>query len=289
MRHRVLAAQASRRGCISVSKNQPMEITPDAVWRHLDSLTKPPRSLGRLEELAHCLRVIQQTTDPRTKPRRLVLFAADHGVVASGVSAWPSDVTALVVQTILAGKAASTVLARESATETVLVNVGVRHEVTWNAAVSAATVRYRDARICAGTRNMAEEPALMVDEIRGPRTLDETKWAKRLKWGMQVVLVGEMGIGNTTSAACLAMLLANVPLLDAVGRGAGADDATMARKRKVVQASVERGRQIWKQDAIAAIASVAGLEIAAIAGFFIQRHNAGLTILLDGYMASARL
>src|SRR5687768_7905962 len=99
-------------------------LSTEDVWRHLDGLTKPQRSLGRLEELACRLCVIQQTLAPQTRPRRLVLFAGDHGVAAAGVTAWPSSVTGLMVRTIASGKAASTVFARQTQTETVLVNVG---------------------------------------------------------------------------------------------------------------------------------------------------------------------
>src|SRR5438874_10685153 len=101
-----------------------MPLNSQDIWARIDSLAKPPRSLGKLEELAARLCEVQQTLEPRTKPRRLVLFAADHGVAASGVTAWSSAVTGLMVRNILAGGAASTVLARQSATETVLVDAG---------------------------------------------------------------------------------------------------------------------------------------------------------------------
>src|SRR5262245_32337432 len=105
-----------------------MSVALDDIWRHLDGLTKPPRSLGRLEELAARLCLVQQTLSPRTLPRRLVIFAADHGVAAAGVTAWPSAVTSLMVRNMHGGGAASTVLARQTDTETVLVNVGTLQE-----------------------------------------------------------------------------------------------------------------------------------------------------------------
>jgi nicotinate-nucleotide--dimethylbenzimidazole phosphoribosyltransferase len=104
---------------------------------------------------------------------------------------------------------------------------------------------------------------------------------------VRVLAAGEMGIGNTTPAACLAMLLADVPLAAAVGRGAGADDATLKRKRQVVEQAVHRARQQWIHSPLAAIAAVGGLEIAAMAGLFAEAHEAGLTVLLDGYVAGA--
>jgi nicotinate-nucleotide--dimethylbenzimidazole phosphoribosyltransferase len=267
-----------------------MALTSADIWNHLDSLTKPPRSLGRLEELALQLCAIQQTITPRTKPRRLVLFAGDHGVVAAGVSAWPAAVTASMVRTIRQGKAASTVFAKESETEVALINVGVHQETMADVEPVEAlqlAVRYRDARVCAGTRNLAEQSALSSDEFLQALDVGRQEAKAAARDGMQVVVAGEMGIGNTTPASCLAMLLADVPLKDAVGRGAGADDLTMERKREAVQRAVDRSRRRWPEDQLAAIAGVSGLEIAAMAGFFMAAHSAGLTVILDGYVASA--
>lgn len=266
-----------------------MTVSVETAWSHLDGLTKPPRSLGRLEELAVRLCVIQQTLSPQTRPRRLVLFAGDHGVVSSGVSAWPSEVTALMVRTIREGKAASTVLARATGTDAVLVNVGVRRGSVADAGPSAidTCVRYRDACICAGTRNLAEEPALAPDEFSEALEVGRQEAVSAARDGVQLVIGGEMGIGNTTAASCLAMLLADVPLIEAVGRGAGADEATLERKRRIVQSAVDRSRRLWAYHPLAAIAAVGGLEIAAMAGFFIEAHRAGLTILLDGFVAGA--
>jgi nicotinate-nucleotide--dimethylbenzimidazole phosphoribosyltransferase len=256
------------------------------IWRHLDGLTKPPRSLGRLEELAARLCQIQQTLAPKTTPRRLVLFAADHGVAAAGVTAWPMSVTGLMVRNMCSGGAASTVLARQAGVDTVLVNVGTIEEPIADPSPVTA-LKYRSSRVCAGTRNLAEEPALTCDELHRAWKIGAEEAASAARDGMRLVIAGEMGIGNTTSAACLAMLLADVPLMEAVGRGAGADDATLARKRAVVEQAVLRARAMRSNDPLAAIASVAGLELAAMGGFFAAAQAAGLTILLDGYVASA--
>lgn len=134
---------------------------------------------------------------------------------------------------------------------------------------------------------MLEEPAMRIEEFDRAVEIGRQEADRAASDGIQVVLAGEMGIGNTTSAACLAMLLADVPLAYAVGRGAGADDATMDRKRAIVQQVVERARQEWDRDPVAAIASVSGLEIVAMAGFFSAARSLGLTVLLDGYVASA--
>lgn len=253
-------------------------MTHDEIARHLDALTKPPGSLGRLEELAARLCFVQQTLAPKTRPRRLILFAADHGVVAEGVSAWPSEVTGLMIRNILSGGAASSALARATDTELLLVDVG---------AVSDPLPEqpgYVIAKVRSGTRNLAREPALTVAEFDRAWDVGAAQARNAAADGVRVVAAGEMGIGNTTAAACLAVLLAGVPVERAVGRGAGADDATLARKRAVVElatraqaAPVEKG----------AIAAVSGLEIAAIAGFFATASAAGLTVVLDGFIATA--
>src|SRR5688572_16342593 len=144
-----------------------MALGASDIWKHIDSLTKPPRSLGRLEELALRLCLIQQTTSPRTKPRRLVLFAGDHGVVASGVSAWPSEITALMVRTICSGKAASTIFAQENGIETHVVNVGVSSDLATELEPLhiATSIQYHDRRVRAGTRNLAIDVALTTDEF----------------------------------------------------------------------------------------------------------------------------
>lgn len=264
-----------------------MSISLEDIWRHLDGLTKPPRSLGRLEELAARLCWVQQSLSPQTSPRRLVIFTADHGVASAGVTIWPSAVTSVMIRNMCAGGAASTVLARRTGTEAVLVNVGTLDDPVSEPPTIRSEICYRSRRVRAGTRNLAEEPALTVAEFRQAWDVGAAEARAAAGDQMRVVLAGEMGIGNTTSASCLAMLLADVPLLDAVGRGAGADDVTLDRKRHVVGRAVARARVLWNSDPLAAIAAVAGLEIAAMAGFFVEAHAAGMTVILDGSVASA--
>lgn len=264
-----------------------MSLIRDDVWWHLDGLTKPPRSLGRLEELAARLCEVKQTLQPETTPRRLILFAADHGVVRAGVTAWPASVTGLMIHNMCAGGAASTVLARQFGAEVVIFDVGSNEPQSVPTSAIGPGIHFHDRRIRAGTRNLAEEPALTVEEFREAWQVGVAAARDAAQDQMRVVLVGEMGIGNTTATSCLAALLADVPLLDVVGPGAGADAETVARKRLVVERAVGRARQLWAADPVAAIASVAGLEIVAMAGCFAEAHARGLTIVLDGAVATA--
>jgi nicotinate-nucleotide--dimethylbenzimidazole phosphoribosyltransferase len=256
-------------------------LTPADIRRHLDQLTKPPGSLGRLEALAVRLAAIQQTIAPRTRPRRLVLFAADHGVVAEGVTAWPAAVTHQMVRNITAGGAASSVLARTTGTDLRVIDVGTLGPDLGN--VSGYACR----KVRAGSRNLAQEPALTVEEFERALSVGREQALVAATDGMRLVAAGEMGIGNSTPASCLTAILANVPVEMAVGRGAGADDAQLARKRAVVAAAALAQRDLLHREPSAAIAAVAGLEIAALAGFFMAAADHGLTVVLDGYIATA--
>ncbi len=196
----------------------------EEIWNHLDSLTKPVRSLGRLEDLAARLCDVQQTISPRTAPRRIVLFAGDHGVAAAGVTAWPAEVTRLMIKNIRGGGAASSVLARQTQTDLVLIDVGVLGDEIADDGQSGGLnvgVRFRSCRIRPGTRDLSREPALTVNEFEQAFRVGRDQAKAAVADGMRVVAAGEMGIGNTTPAACLAMLLADVPLAEAVGRAQG--------------------------------------------------------------------
>ena len=257
-------------------------IDQSAALARLDSLAKPRGSLGHLEATAAGLCVTQATLRPETRPRTIVLFAADHGCVAAGVTAWPSAVTQLMIGTIAAGKAASSVLARETGTDIRLVDVG-----SLGPALAPAPDFYRSAPVRAGTCNLAVEPAMSVAEFDAAWAVGADEARRALAAGAKMLAAGDMGIGNTTPSACLAMLLAEVPLDQAVGPGAGSDAAVMARKREVVAAAVARARPQLAVSSKAAIAEIAGLEIAAMAGFYATAATAGVTVVLDGFVSGA--
>ncbi|MFQ3652120.1 MAG: nicotinate-nucleotide--dimethylbenzimidazole phosphoribosyltransferase [Gemmataceae bacterium] len=253
-------------------------MTPDLVRTQLDALAKPPGSLGRLEELASGLCLSQQTLNPRTTPRRLVLFAADHGVVREGVSQWPSTVTGRILRACVEGRSASAVLAQRTHTQLRVVDVGSLAEPLaprWN---------YRCAKVRAGTRNLAIEPALTAEEFQAAFVIGQQEADAALKDGCSILIAGEMGIGNTTPASCLTALFTGAHPEAVVGRGAGADDATFHRKRAVVAAALERYRSL---DLLDAAAALGGLEIAAMAGFMEAAAQHGQTLLLDGFVATA--
>jgi nicotinate-nucleotide--dimethylbenzimidazole phosphoribosyltransferase len=253
----------------------------EAARRHLDRLAKPPGSLGRLEDLAARLCTIQGTLSPRTRPRRVVVFVADHGVVDEGVSAWPSSVTAVMIRSIARGGAACAALAASCDAEIVLVDVGSQSEPL------PPQPGYEVRKVAPGTANLARGPAMSSSEFELALTVGVEQARRAHEDGMNLVAAGEMGIGNTTSASCLAVLLAGVPLARAVGRGAGADDVSLERKRRVVEQAAARAARSLTENPRGAIAEVGGFEIVAMAGFFLEARRLGLTIVLDGMIATA--
>lgn len=258
------------------------------IASHLDGLCKPPRSLGELERLAFRLCQIQDTLTPCTRPRRLVVFAADHGVVRQGVSAWPAEVTSAVTGVMATGRTASGVMSRVSETQYRVVNVGCLQPPMVERSSRPATERYLDAPVRCGTRDLATEAAMSRDEFAAAWQVGAAQAEQAHADRVRVIAGGEMGIGNTTASACLACLLAGAPVAEAVGRGAGVDDDGLAAKQKVVKRVTDHIRPLadqgeWRQVA----AAVGGLEIVALAGFYAAAARHRMTIVLDGYIASS--
>jgi nicotinate-nucleotide--dimethylbenzimidazole phosphoribosyltransferase len=257
-------------------------LTFEAAIAHLDAKAKPTGSLGRLERIAARLAVTEQSLSPQTRPRCILLFAGDHGVVENGVSAWPSAVTTAMMATISMGRASSNALARAAQCDLGLVDVG---SVTPLSDPLPAFVS--DQRIASGTQNLAHGAAMTEAQFDAAWAIGAQMAHMAIADGYRVLIAGEMGIGNTTSAACLTMLLAGTDAVSATGKGAGADDAMRAHKQAIVDAAVTRERPKFAIAPKPAIAALCGFEIAAMAGYYVAAAQAGVTILLDGYVTTA--
>ena len=257
-------------------------IQSNEIRAHMDRLIKPKGSLGQWESLAERLCLVQQSLHPIVRPAELVVFAADHGVVEAGVTLWPSMITTVMIEQIAQGNSASAVLAQLYELDYRIVDVG---------SVAPPRIthpRLAIRRVASGTKNLSKESAMTVEEFREAFAIGEDEARMTFQRGAKLVIAGDMGIGNTTSASCLARLLADVSMEHVVGIGAGADDQSLERKRSVVQIATDRvmercGRTIDE----AGMAAVSGFEIAAIAGFFVQSAKQKQTILLDGMIATA--
>jgi nicotinate-nucleotide--dimethylbenzimidazole phosphoribosyltransferase len=258
----------------------------DPAWRdragaRLDGLTKPRHSLGRLEWIAARLCGIQETVAPRAAPRRIVVFAADHGVTAEGVSAYPSAVTAQMVGNFLRGGAAINALARAAAAELCVVDVGVAGDI--DAAGTAASFVSR--RVRPGTRNMVHGPAMSPGELASAIDVGLDIADAAARDGVAVLACGDMGIGNTTAASAMTAAFTGAPASDVTGRGTGIDDEGFSRKVAAITRALrvnEPGRH-----PLDVLRAVGGLEIAAIAGACVGAAAHRMAIVGDGFIATA--
>jgi nicotinate-nucleotide--dimethylbenzimidazole phosphoribosyltransferase len=258
----------------------------DQSWRdraetRLARLTKPPNSLGRLEWVGARLCAIQQTLSPHAGPRRIVVFAADHGVTVEGISAYPSAVTAQMVGNFLRGGAAINVLARMADAELWVVDVGVAGDI----GVAGNRTQFMSRRVRAGTRNMTEGAAMSLVELDAAITTGLEMADAAAADGVAVLACGEMGIGNTTAASAMTAALADVPIANVTGRGTGIDDGMFMRKVEVVTRALRvnhPGRQ-----PLDVLRTVGGLEIAAIVGAYVGAAGHRMAIIGDGFIATA--
>ena len=254
-----------------------------AAAEHQDRLTKPRGALGRLESLGIQLAAIAGVSPPAVpEPATVAVFAGDHGVVAEGVTPWPQEVTAQMVANFSAGGAAINVLARHVGAEVVVVDVGVAGDVDATGSLLVRKVRR-------GTRNLAIEPAMTRDEARAARDVGAEVAADAVARGARVLVTGEMGIGNTTPAAALVAACTGLPATRVTGRGTGIDDERLALKIGVIERALGRFAAEDDDDPLALLASLGGLEIAALAGFIVGGAHARVPVIVDGVIALSAL
>ncbi len=242
-------------------------------------LTKPAGALGALEDVSITMCGIQRTCPPRPLARPVVaVFAADHGVHAQGVTPWPQEVTASMIENFRAGGAAVNVLARQFGAEVYVVDMGV------NATVDADE-HVLDHKIRRGTSDLAAGPAMTREEAAEAVLRGAEVGRRLIGAGHDCLLTGDMGIANTTASAALIAALTGAEAGDVTGRGTGIDDQTLAHKTSVVQAGLDRPRDV--DDPLAVLASLGGFEHAGLVGFVLAAAGAGVPVVLDGMIAGA--
>ena len=248
--------------------------------RRLDSKTKPPRSLGRLEDLACQLAAIRGAAEPlTTRPAKaIVVMGADHGVAAEGVSAYPQEVTGQMLLNFACGGAAINVLARQAGARVVVVDMGVAHP-------PAPRPEIRTSAIGPGTANFTRGPAMSRAQALQALATGAALADALVREGIGLVGIGEMGIANTTSASALAAVFTGAPPEEVTGRGTGIDDATFRRKVDVVRRGLDVNRPDGA-DAVDALAKVGGFEIAGLAGVTLGAAAARVPVVVDGFIAS---
>ena len=249
-----------------------------AARDRLDRMTKPPGSLGVLEDVAAQLAGTAGVCPaPLPTPAAVAVFAGDHGVHAQGVTPWPQEVTAQMVANFLAGGAVVNAFAASLGADVVVVDVGV-------AASSEPAPRLLDRNVRRGTADLALGPAMTLDEARRAVEVG-IEVARELAADHGCLVTGDMGITNTTASAALVCAFTGASPDAATGRGTGVDDPTLARKVEVVGRAV--GRLHGDEDPLTVLAEVGGLEHAALAGFVLGAAAARVPVVLDGVIAGS--
>jgi nicotinate-nucleotide--dimethylbenzimidazole phosphoribosyltransferase len=249
-----------------------------AAQRHLDALTKPPGSLGRLEALAARL-VALRGAPPSVEHPVVFTFAADHGVVAEGVSAYPPSVTAQMVENFLRGGAAVNVLARQAGARVVVADFGVASPI-------GSHEQLVRCPLGAGTANMAREPALTPAQAEAGIEAGAGLAEAAIAAGADLLVTGEMGIGNTTAASAITAVLTATAPETVTGRGAGLDDAGWQRKVDVVRRALATNRPDAR-DGLDVLTKVGGFEVAGLVGVMLTGAARRVPVVLDGFIAGA--
>lgn len=248
---------------------------------HLDTLTKPLGSLGTLEDLAAQMMSIRQDDFAEPLRKAVYVFAADHGITAEGVSAYPSEVTRQMVLNFLAQGAAINVLAKMHRVEMSVVDVGVDADFD-------GVVGLLHRKVRRGSRNMLHEPAMSDEELAQALELGIELAEDAKTNGQNLLAVGEMGIGNTTAASAITSALTRVPVALVTGNGTGLNAAAHAHKSEVIEAVVQRYFQAnTAPDPLEVLRCVGGLEIAAMTGFILGAARQGIAVVADGFISTA--
>ncbi len=249
------------------------------IREKIDLKTKPTGALGLLEELAYQIASVQNTLNTNLVAPHIIVFAASHGIAASGVSAYPTEVTAQMVLNFLNGGAAINAFTRQHQIELTVVDAGVDYEFP-------NSEKLLDRKIGFGTKNFLETTAMTADECL--RCLEEgAELVKSVsETGCNVIGFGEMGIGNTSSAAMIMSRLLGLPLADCVGIGTGLDDAGLDRKLSLLSQAAELHKDVGN-DPLQVLQTFGGFEIAMMCGAMLEAAARQMIVLVDGFIASS--
>ena len=253
-----------------------------ALQHKLDHKTKPLGSLGMLETLARQLGEILGTETPALREPQLIVFAGDHGLAARGVSAYPSDVTWQMVENFLAGAAAVSVLARQHGIALTVVDCGVAHDFAPRQPVPAGQPQLLLRKIAHGTADASQQPAMTTAQCRQAITNGQ-ELVRHLPGN--ALLLGEMGIGNSSAAALLLSRLDGLDIALCTGAGTGLDEAAVIRKTDVLRAVLQRHADVTAP--LDALAAFGGFEIATMVGAVLQAASERRVVLVDGFIATS--
>ncbi len=264
---------------ISLPCPAPSALHRKAAAARQGQLTKPPGSLGRLEDVAITLAGLQGTDTPSADDAAVILFAGDHGVTAQGVSAFPSAVTVEMLRNFAQGGAAISVMARALGVPLTVIDAGTLADAAIDGVIE-------DKRRC-GTEDFSVQPAMTEDDVAfafaaGQRAVASTTTTT----AQDILLFGEMGIGNTTAATAIAAALLGVAARTVVGAGTGMDTPGQERKAQVIDAALALHNLSKKREPLTILRHVGGLEIVALTGGIMAAAQAGIPVLVDGFIVS---
>jgi nicotinate-nucleotide--dimethylbenzimidazole phosphoribosyltransferase len=264
----------------------------EAARKRQNMLTKPPGSLGRLEDLSIQLCSITGKLKPVINQKAVIIMAADHGVTAEGVSAYPKAVTTQMVMNFLNGGAAINVLARQIGARIVVVDVGVaavniNHEqVLREISTITANTSLVQHKVAFGTQNMTLGPAMTPDQADEAIMVGYEVLDREIKQGLDLVAVGDMGIGNTTASSAIVSVITGKSPGEVTGRGTGIDDSGLKRKVAVIEQALQVNHPN-QYDPLDVLSKVGGLEIAGLVGIILNAASYRLPIVLDGLVSGA--
>lgn len=261
--------------------SSPSQDLAAALTHKINNKTKPLGALGRLEQLALQIGLIQNSLSPALSKPVMMVFAGDHGIVEAGVSPYPQAVTQQMVLNFLAGGAGINVFAKQNNMEVRVIDAGVNHQF-------AAHPALIDAKVDMGTRNFLVEPAMTAAQCEQALARGARMAQHEISQGTNVLGFGEMGIGNTSAASALMAALCHLPIEQCVGRGTGLDDAGLQKKISVIhQALQHHGVDPSQPEQV--LATFGGFEIAMMAGAMLGAAEQKAVLLIDGFIATSAL
>ena len=251
-----------------------------ALQAKIDQKTKPLGSLGQLEALALQIGLTQNSLTPRLNKPCILIFAGDHGIVEAGVSAYPQTVTAQMVGNFLAGGAAISIFAKQHNLDLLIVDAGVNADLD-------SHPQLIDAKIGKGTQNFLMHPAMSPEQCAKALQAGTELVLHQYEHGCNCIGFGDMGIGNTSSAALLMHNLTSLSLVRCVGRGSGLNNAHLQHKLTVLQRALNRHKGVTEP--LIALATFGGFEVAMMVGAYLKAAELGMLVLVDGFIASSAL
>ncbi len=249
----------------------------DTIQARLDDLTKPQGSLGRLEEIAAQYCLCRKSADASIGSMTMLTFAGDHGITEEKITPYPQEVTVQMVQNMVAGGAAISVLCRNGGIRSKVVDIGTAGNFTAQPGIIGR-------KIARGTRNFLKGPAMTETECRKAM---EAGYTLAVEENADLYGIGEMGIGNTSSASALYSLLLDVSARETTGAGTGSTGELLEHKIDVVERAVAFHRQEWDGDPLEALRRVGGFELAGMAGLIFGAASRGVPVVVDGFISSA--